>query len=138
MNVNIVHIAGRLTRDVEVRSVSSGTQVANIGIAINRKWSDKSGEKKEETTFVDCEAWGKTAEVMAQYLSKGSEVFVSGRLRLDLWDDKDGSKRSKMKVVVDSFQFVGGKQETDEPSPQQRPPARRTAPAAMNPDDLPF
>ena len=107
-NVNKVFLMGNLTRDIEVRQAGS-SNVAKLGIAINRVFKTASGEKREETTFVDCEAWGRTGEVMAQYLTKGSPVFVEGRLKLDQWQDQQGNNRSKLKVVVDSFEFVDSK-----------------------------
>lgn len=108
-NFNKVLLMGNLTRDVEVRQAGS-TQVANIGLAVNRRFRTQDGQNREETTFVDCEAWGRTAEVMAQYLTKGSPVFVEGRLRLDTWQDKEsGGNRSKLKVVIETFQFVGSR-----------------------------
>jgi single-strand DNA-binding protein len=119
-NVNKVILIGNLTRDVEVKNLSSGTAVAQIGLAINREWKDKDGEKKEEVTFVDCEAWGKTAEIMAKYLAKGKPVFIEGRLKLDSWE-KDGEKRSKIKVVVESFQFLGSGKGSDDAAPAEKP-----------------
>ena len=105
-NLNKVFLMGRLTRDPEVRHTPQGTAVAKLGVAVNRFYRTQSGEQREETTFVDCEAWGRTAEVMNQYLSKGRPVFIEGRLKLDTWTDKDGSKRSKHRVVVENFQFI--------------------------------
>jgi len=105
-NVNRVFLMGNLTRDIELRHTSGNNAVGNFGLAVNRKYRTQSGEKREEVTFVDCEAWGKTAEVMSQYLSKGRAVFVEGRLKLDTWEGKDGTKQSKLRVVVDQFQFV--------------------------------
>ncbi len=106
---NQVIILGNLTRDVELRHTPSNQAVANIGLAMNRQYQTKDGERREETTFVDCEAWGRQAEVMAQYLSKGRPVFIQGRLKLDTWQDQQGQNRSKLKVVVENFQFVGGR-----------------------------
>jgi single-strand DNA-binding protein len=105
-NYNRVLLMGNLTRDVELKYTPSNQAVANIGVAVNRRYRTSDGEQREETTFVDCEAWGRTAEVMSQYLSKGRPVFIEGRLRLDQWQDKDGSNRSKLRVVVENFQFV--------------------------------
>lgn len=105
-NFNKVILMGNLTRDIEVRHVSGDQAVANIGLAVNRRYRMKDGENREETTFVDCEAWGRTAEVMSQYLVKGKPVLIEGRLKLDQWQDKDGGNRSKLKVVVENFQFV--------------------------------
>ena len=105
---NRVLLMGNLTRDVELKSVAGNQSVDEIGLAVNRRYKTKDGEEREETTFVDCEAWGRTAEVMKQYLSKGRPVFIEGRLKLDQWKDKDGQNRSKMRVVIENFQFVGG------------------------------
>lgn len=117
-NVNKVILIGNLTR-VELKQLPSGNPVAQIGLAINREWKDKDGEKKEEVTFVDCEAWGKTAEIMAKYLAKGKPVYVEGRLKLDVWE-KDGEKRSKLKVVVESFQFLASGK-SDDAAPAEKP-----------------
>jgi single-strand DNA-binding protein len=106
---NQVILLGNLTRDVELKHTPSNQAVANIGLAMNRQYQTREGERREEVTFVDCEAWGRQAEVMAQYLSKGRPVFIQGRLKLDTWQDKDGGNRSKLKVVVENFQFVGGR-----------------------------
>lgn len=159
-NLNKVMLIGNLTRDVELRSLPSGNSIAQIGLAINRNWTGQDGEKREEVTYVDCEAWGKTGEIMAKYLQKGRPVFIEGRLKLDTWDDKEsGAKRSKMKVVVESFQFLdsgnrgggggGGGDGTVETRPASRNPAparggapRQSAPQddgpSMSPDDIPF
>jgi len=107
---NQVILIGNLTRDVELRHTPSNQTVANIGLATNRQYQTKDGERREEVTFVDCEAWGRQAEVMAQYLSKGRPVMIQGRLKLDSWQDKDGGNRSKLKVVVENFQFLGSRE----------------------------
>lgn len=108
---NKVLLMGNITRDIELRALPSGNSVATIGLAVNRKWRDpQSGEMREETTFVDCEAFGKTAEHISKFFSKGRPIFLEGRLKLDSWQDKnDGSKRSKLKVVVESFEFIDSK-----------------------------
>ncbi len=109
-SVNKVLLMGNLTRDIELKHTPSDQAVATIGLAINRRFRTRDGENREETTFVDCEAWGRTAEVMSQYLSKGRPVFVEGRLKLDQWEDREtGKKRSKLKVVIESFEFVDSK-----------------------------
>jgi single-strand DNA-binding protein len=105
---NKVQLMGNLTRDPDLKYTQSGTAVVNVGIAVNRKWKSQSGEQKEEVCFVDLTAWGRTAEVMAQYLQKGSPLFVDGRLQLDQWES-EGQKRSKLKVVIENMQFIGGK-----------------------------
>jgi len=146
-NLNKVTLMGNITRDIEMRALPGGQSIAQIGLAINRNWQGTDGQKKEEVTFVDCEAWGKTAEVMHKYLAKGRPVFIEGRLKLDQWEDKEsGQKRSKMKVVIESFQFIDSKPE-GERDVQQQPKAggvrapKPSAPARaeeMNPDDIPF
>jgi len=95
---------------VELKYTPNGNQaVANFGIACNRRYKTQQGEDREEVTFVDCEAWGRTAEVMKEYLSKGRPVFLEGRLKLDQWEDKEGKKQSKLRVVVENFQFIDSK-----------------------------
>jgi single-strand DNA-binding protein len=107
---NKVLLMGNLTRDIELKYTPSNMAVAEIGLAVNHRYKTKEGEAKEEVTFVDCEAWGRTAEVMKQYLVKGRPVFVEGRLKLDQWQDKkDGSNRSKLRVVIENFQFIDSK-----------------------------
>jgi single-strand DNA-binding protein len=108
---NKVILLGNLTRDVEIRAMPSGLSVGSFSIAVNEKFKDREGNWQERATFVDCEIFGARAEAMAKYLSKGSPVFVEGRLRLDQWEDKNGGgKRSKLKVVCENFEFVGGGQ----------------------------
>lgn len=106
---NKVLLMGNLTRDVELKHIASGQAVAQLGLAVNRRFKTKDGEEREEVTFVDCEAWGRQAEVIHQYFSKGKPIFVEGRLKLDSWEDKEGKKQSKLRVVIEEFQFVGGR-----------------------------
>lgn len=111
LNLNHIVLAGHLTRDPELRQIGSERVVANTGIAINRRWKNTAGEQQEEATFVDIEAWGRTAELMGQYLKKGSPIYVEGRLKLDQWEDKEGQKRNRLKVVAENVQFLGGRQQ---------------------------
>jgi single-strand DNA-binding protein len=106
-NLNKVMLIGNLTRDPELKYTPGNQAVCEVGLAVNRKYRTKDGEDREETTFVDCEAWGKQAEVIKQYMTKGKPIFIEGRLKLDTWEDKDGGKRSKMRVVIENFQFLG-------------------------------
>ncbi|HVP72102.1 MAG TPA: single-stranded DNA-binding protein [Phycisphaerales bacterium] len=108
-NYNKVLLMGNLTRDVELKYTPGNMAVANLGIAVNRRYKGNDGEMKEETTFVDCEAWAQTAENLSKWFSKGRPIFLEGRLKLDQWQDKDGGNRSKLKVVVENFQFVDSK-----------------------------
>jgi single-strand DNA-binding protein len=97
---------GNITRDPELRNLPGGTAVCSLGLAVNRKWKDKSGEEKEEVTFVDCESFGNQAEVLTKYKKKGDPLFIVGRLKLDQWEDKEGQKRTKLKVIIENFQFL--------------------------------
>lgn len=118
--MNICIIKGNLTRDPELRYTPNGTQVCDLGVAVNHKWTDGNGEKKEEVNFFDAQSWGKTAEVIAQYFKKGKPILLQGRLKQDQWKDKTtGENRYKVKIVVDRFEFCGeGKAATGE-SPQR-------------------
>ena len=103
-----VIIVGNITRDPELRSTPSGTQVCGFSVAVNRNYRDGSGEQKENVSFFDCSAWGKSGEIIAQYAKKGSGILVSGRLEQRSWEDKEGQKRSRVEIVVEDFNFIGG------------------------------
>ena len=154
---NKVILVGNLTRDPELRYTPKGTAIAKIGLAVNRVWRSESGEQREETTFVDVDVFGRTAENVGQYMRKGRPILVEGRLRLDSWDDKNtGQKRSKLGVVAETVQFLGGRDGGggggDDYAPRsapQRPaggppPSPRPAPAPYDDgpppedDDVPF
>jgi single-strand DNA-binding protein len=154
---NKVILAGNLTRDPELRYTPKGTAIARIGMAINRTWKTETGETKEEVTFVDVDAFGRQAEVIAQYMRKGRPFLVEGRLKLDQWEDKNThQKQSKLHVVLESFSFIdsrggdgGGAAEPARPRPPaQASPAAAPAPSATEPsepgapaaeeDDVPF
>ncbi len=106
---NRVILMGNLTRDPELRYIASGTAVAHVGLAINDRRKNANGEWVEEVTFVDVTLWGRTAEVAGEYLTKGSPVLIEGRLKLDTWETSDGQKRSKLKVVGERMQMLGGR-----------------------------
>lgn len=110
---NKVILLGNLTRDPEVRYTPGGSAVCDITLAVNHQWTDKrSNERKEEVSFIDVTLWGRTAEIAGEYLGKGRPVLIEGRLQQDKWDDKEtGQKRSKLKVVADAMQLLGGKPE---------------------------
>ena len=105
-NLNKVFLMGNLTRDPELRSTQSGSNVCKFGLAVNRKFTTQQGTK-EETTFVDLTAFGRQAEVINQYCTKGKPLFVEGRLQFSTWETKEGQKRSKLDVIVENFQFLG-------------------------------
>lgn len=105
---NKVILLGNLTRDPEMRTTPSGLSIAKLGLAVNRSYSTRDGERKEEVTFIDVDAFGKQAEAISKYLKKGSPLMMEGRLKLDQWEGQSGEKRSKLSVVLESFQFIGG------------------------------
>lgn len=153
-NLNKVMLIGNLTRDPELRYTPKGTAVAELGLAINRVWNNEQGQRQEETTFVDVTLWSRQAELAQQYLTKGSPVYIEGRLSLDTWDDKTtGQKRSKLKVIGENLQFLptgnkagggGGGGQAPARAPQQsqaRPPQGASAAPAedyQEEDDIPF
>ena len=144
--MNKVILIGNLTRDIELKYTPKGTAVGSVGIALNRKWTTEAGEKKEEVTFVDCEAWGRTAEVIGEWAKKGDKIMFEGRLKLDEWDDKEtGKKRSKIKVIIESMELLGNKRSAnnDEADHAAKPkgagkPARDPDLDPPSDDDLPY
>lgn len=143
-NFNKVYLIGNLTRDPELRVTPKGTAICQFGLAVNRQFKDESGALRDDTTFVDIEAWGKQGETISKYCQKGRPLFVEGRLKLDQWEDKtSGQKRSKLKVVLEGFQFLssgqreggqggggGGEFDQSAPSPERyAPPPRNAGPA---------
>lgn len=149
MNLNHVQLAGRLTRDPDSRYTQSGVAIADMGIAVSRFFKNDQGETKEETDFIDVTAFGRTAEIVQKHLRKGSPIYVEGRLKLDQWDDKQtGAKRSKLKVIAESMQFVGPRAAGAPDSPPPAKPAAAPAPRRQTPskdpdldsepDDIPF
>jgi single-strand DNA-binding protein len=104
---NKVILMGNLTRDPETRQTPNGQSVTNFALAVNRTWKGQDGSTQEQVSFIDCVAWGKTGEVIAQYIQKGRPILVSGRLDQKSWE-QDGQKRSKVEVVVEDFNFMGG------------------------------
>jgi single-strand DNA-binding protein len=124
-NLNKVFLMGNLTRDPEVRSTPSGQSVTALGMAINRTYyvggqGGQGGEKREETTFVDVDMWGRRGEVIAQYFKKGDPIFIEGRLNFRQWEDKDGNRRSKLSVTAENFEFLrGGRRERSDGGGQE-------------------
>lgn len=104
---NKVVLMGNLTRDPELRAIPSGQNVCSFSLAVNRTWKNASGEQQEAVDYIDCNVWGKPAEIINQYMKKGSGILVSGRLQQRSWE-QEGQKRSKVEVVVEDFNFVGG------------------------------
>ncbi|HRE05105.1 MAG TPA: single-stranded DNA-binding protein [Opitutaceae bacterium] len=157
-SLNKVFLIGNLTRDPELRVTPKGTAICQFGLAVNRQFKDDSGATRDETTFVDIEAWGKQGELVSKYLGKGSQCMVEGRLKLDQWEDKaSGQKRSRLKVVLDNVQFLGAPRgaggagagagaassgptdEADQTPAYEKtspPPRRAAAPPAAAPENL--
>ena len=144
---NKVILAGNLTRDPELRYTPKGTAIARLGIACNRRWKSETGEMKEEVTFVDVDAFGKTAETIGQYLKKGRPILIEGRLRYDTWEDKQsGQKKSKLGVVLENFQFLDSGGGRGDSAPVAARSSAAPAPAAESAeaeppsehDDVPF
>lgn len=135
---------GNLTRDPETRVTPGGLTIAKLGLAVNRRYRTKEGEQKDEVTFVDIDAFGTQAETIAKYCTKGSALFVEGRLRLESWQDKDsGQTRSKLSIVLDQFQFIGGRGQEEEPTAPNYPQSSSRQPAKeeqgdLDLDDVPF
>jgi len=145
-NFNKVLLMGNLTRDPEVRTTPSGMKIAKLGLAVNRRYRTRDDETREETTFVDLDAFGNQAEIIERYCQKGSPLFVEGRLRLDQWETNSGDKRSKLTVVVENFQLMsGGSDRSDESRPGPAASggsSRGSSPAGdsdnFEDDDVPF
>lgn len=144
-SLNKVILAGHLTRDPESRTTPKGMAICKLGLALNRNWTDGDGQKREEVTFVDVDAFGKQAEVIGKFLRKGRALLVEGRLKLDQWDDKQtGQKRSRLGVVLESFIFLdGGNRDGESTGPVARPSSVRqiTSPLPVvepTQDDVPF
>ena len=145
---NKVILMGNLTRDPEMRVTPNGHSICKLGLAVSRTFSTRDGERREETAFVDIDAFGKQAEVIAKYMRKGRPIMVEGRLKLDQWESNEGQKRSKLGVVLENFQFLGSRDDNQEGYESSSPPERGqsnntgTIPADQNEDaldqDVPF
>ena len=148
---NRVILMGNLTRDPELRYLPNNTPVVNFGLAMNRRYKNQQGEQQEEVTFVDCESFGRQAEVINQYMQKGRSLMIEGRLKLDQWQNQEGQNRSKLKVIVQTFTFVDsrggggdgggggggsyqGGQSQAQPAGGDQPPGHEPVPE----DDIPF
>lgn len=147
-NFNKVLLIGNLTRDPQLSYLPSQTAVVDFGLAVNRRWTGKDGEKREDTCFIDCRAFGRQAENINKYLSKGRPLLVEGRLTFDSWTTQDGAKRSRHRVTVENFQFLGPSQaaggNSDVGEAGARSAQTREGEAELGPespadaDDIPF
>jgi single-strand DNA-binding protein len=143
-NFNKVLLMGNLTRDPQLSYTPNQTAVVDFGLAVNRRWKGQDGENKEDTCFVDCRAFGRTAENINKYLTKGRPLFIEGRLTFDSWTAQDGTKRSKHRVTVENFQFLGGPaagpagaNRTEQDVSEKSPEAEEGGNSA-GADDIPF
>ena len=139
-SLNKVLLIGNLTRDPDVKMLSSGRPVCNFGLALNRSYKDGEGNRKEEVTFVDVECYGPRAEAIGRFFTKGRSIFVEGRLKLDQWESKEGEKRSAIRVVLDNFEFVDSKQEagaTGERQPMPNVATKTDTTTAPSPAESP-
>ena|SRR3990167_6805774 len=136
MNLNKCQIIGRVTKDPELKTLPSGSAVTNFSLATNRTYKDKDGEKKEEVEFINCVVFGKAAETIAQYVRKGSLLYVEGRIQTRSWEGTDGKKNYRTEIVVENFQFGPKSANTERPAEVADP---IEAPQEdVNVDDIPF
>lgn len=131
---------GNLTRDPDTRVTATGLTICKMGMAVSRNYSTRDGERREETTFVDVDAFGKQAEIITKYMRKGRPIMVEGHLKLDQWETNEGQKRSKLHVVLENFQFIGGPDDghSSGRSPgtyEQSSPPLRQAPSGLPTED---
>jgi single-strand DNA-binding protein len=133
-NYNKVLLIGNLTRDPQLSYLPSQTAVVDFGLAVNRRWTGKDGQAKESTCFVDCRAFGPQAETINKYLTKGRPVFVEGRLDYDTWTAQDGTKRSKHRITVEGFQFLGGGNAGAKPDQRYDTSSSQASASSVEPD----
>ena len=133
---NKVILMGNLTRDVEIRTTASGQSVANFSLAVSRSWKGQDGQQQEQTSFINCVAWGKVGEIIEQYVKKGTPLLVSGRLEQRSYEDKEGNKRQAVEVVVEDFNFVGGRGDDSGSSAGSSRPAPQKKSNDVAPDDV--
>ena len=143
-SLNKVLLMGNMTRDPQLSYLPSQTAVAEFGLAMTRKFKKQDGSQGEETCFVDCQIFGKRAEVINKYFKKGDPIFIEGRLKLDSWQAQDGTKRSRLRVFVENFEFIGGGRKAGQPADNQDVPAEVPGADAEPPygtgggDEIPF
>jgi single-strand DNA-binding protein len=141
-NLNKVFLIGRLTKDPELRYTPSGTAIASFGIATNREWKSSDGEEKKEVCYVDVNMFGRRAEVINEYFSKGNPIFIEGHLQFQQWETKDGQKRNTLRVVAENFQFIGSKtrkgEEPDISDATDSNNNQSVTPTDINDEEIPF
>lgn len=136
-DLNNVNIIGRLVKNAEQRQLSNGKSLASFRLASGRSYNTASGEKKEETVFIDCTVFGKPAEILVKYTNKGSQLAIQGRLRQSSWE-KEGVRQSKIEIVVEGFQFLGSNNSTNVSQSSGSPPVQPENEPSFSDDDIPF
>ena len=145
---NKIILVGNVTRDPKLSYLPSQTAVVELGLAVNHKWRGQDGQQRESTCFIDCRAYGNQAETLNQYVRKGNPILIEGRLDFDTWQGQDGQRRSKHRVFIERFQFLGQAQQQASPQPQASAPQTQAVqapnpypeqdPLGQEPDDIPF
>jgi single-strand DNA-binding protein len=125
---------GNITRDIEASTTRTNKSMANFSIAINNKWYDNQGQLQEEVTYIECAAYGKSADIVSQYAQKGSKVAIEGRLKLDRWQAQDGSNRQKLRIVVEKIELLDSRSK----SPGHHGHYEQQPPSNINDEDIPF
>lgn len=144
MQLNKVTLIGNITKDIELKSIPSGMKVASFGLATNRTWKDKDGNKQEQAEFHNIVAFGKQAEVISQYCGKGDQLFIEGRIQTKSWDKEDGTKAYRTEIILENFQFGNKVEKKETQTAQQKDEARPNETVVdldgreLNPDDIPF
>ena len=144
MQLNKATLIGNITKDIELKSIPSGIKVASFGLATNRTWKDKDGNKQEQAEFHNIVAFGKQAEVIAQYCGKGDQLFIEGRIQTRSWDKEDGTIAYRTEIILENFQFGNKVEKKETQTAQQKDEARPNETVVdldgreLNPDDIPF
>ncbi len=142
MNLNKVMLIGNVTRDPEIKKIPTGQSVVSLGLATNRRWKDKAGQKQEQVEFHNIVAWGKLAEIIGQYVKKGSKIYIEGRLQTRSWDDQTGTKKYKTEIVADNLIMLDKAGSTPAAVPAEPTEGTQPEPAQSEPEinveDIPF
>ena len=136
--INRVTLVGRLGRDPEMRQTGTGTPIVNFSVATNESWKDKNGEQQERTEWHKIIAWGRLAEICNEYLTKGKQVYIEGRLQTNEWEDKDGNKRYTTEVVANEMKMLGTRSEEGYTSPSEQASKGGEMDSGLTEDDIPF
>ena len=136
-DLNLCSFIGRLGKSPEVRYSASGDTISSFTLAVGSQWKDKSGNKQESVEWVNCTAFGKLGEIVGEYLVKGSQVYISGRMKTEKYTSKDGQEKYSTKIVVQNMQMLGSKQQSDDSQPSDSKPSQGVGFDDID-DDIPF